>query len=370
MISRPNDQEFSTCFWMVLGNRSEAANARANGGSRRGGTAGSHRDAAISAAGRTLYDQTDVDILGSTSHGEDMSTHRIKTATVIISFIFFASLPAETNAQMQSGGGKAVDGISVACSKWATPLLRSMQDAPNGNWKSTLSAQLSQIQSRGFVDFVREHGGPSQTLEYIGHLVASTGQNNPYDLMFGNSLAQVWTGLLHCMANDISGQCAAPADGALAATMVPELWPPILSEGLRAYIQQNGGISGSREHMAKLFASEAPNPYNALGRWNQLFDCMASFQAPEGPCFAPASRVLELIQNPPNLIWTRALITPLQQIRTKGLNAYIRDYGISKLMVSTQADLAEIKRSDGGDTYGISLNQAFIELLVCMSGHP
>jgi TonB family protein len=78
-----------------------------------------------------------------------------------------------------------------------------------------------------------------------------------------------------------------------------------------------------------------------------------------------AIKVLDLMQNAPNN-WKADLSAPLNQIQSQGINAYIRDQGgILELLKTTRRDLASErgKRS----AYGIDLNQAWIDLLVCMS---
>jgi TonB family protein len=86
----------------------------------------------------------------------------------------------------------------------------------------------------------------------------------------------------------------------------------------------------------------------------------------EGPCAALADRALDQMQNPP-AGWASSLSPILRQIESQGLNAYIRaNGGAFALLASTRRDLAQQR----GDTYGINLNQAWIDLLVCMPHEP
>ena len=83
-------------------------------------------------------------------------------------------------------------------------------------------------------------------------------------------------------------------------------------------------------------------------------------------CAALESRALTLMQNPPDRGWKDGLSIPLSQIQSRGLDAYIRDHGgVSGLLASTRRDLAGV--TGKRDAYGITLNQAWIDLLECMS---
>ncbi len=82
-----------------------------------------------------------------------------------------------------------------------------------------------------------------------------------------------------------------------------------------------------------------------------------------------AATVLDRMRNPPTPGWKNSLSAPLLRIESQGLEVYIRDQGgISSVRAQTQADLATLLRTNGPrDDYGIQLNQAWINLLDCMS---
>jgi hypothetical protein len=89
---------------------------------------------------------------------------------------------------------------------------------------------------------------------------------------------------------------------------------------------------------------------------------------PDGSCAAFASRAIGLMENPVNGEWMRGLATPLSQIRSLGLDGYIRQSGgIAAVTATTRRDLATQEGKGQKDLYGIALNQAWIGLLDCMS---
>ena len=86
----------------------------------------------------------------------------------------------------------------------------------------------------------------------------------------------------------------------------------------------------------------------------------------QGACDATKTLALTLMRNPPDSGWKNKGNSPLSQIQSQGLDNYIRDQGgISGLMAKTSEDLADPKCL--AKTYCIKLNQAWIDLLDCMS---
>jgi hypothetical protein len=84
----------------------------------------------------------------------------------------------------------------------------------------------------------------------------------------------------------------------------------------------------------------------------------------EGRCAALADRALDQMQNPP-AAWVDPVSEARSQIQSEGLNAYIRANGGARgLLASTRRDLQVSKGRK--DAYGVNLNQAWIDMLVCM----
>jgi hypothetical protein len=101
-------------------------------------------------------------------------------------------------------------------------------------------------------------------------------------------------------------------------------------------------------------AGSGPNPVASYGL--------------DGSCALPASQAMALMENPPNAAWKSSLATPLNQIRSLGLIGYAaQNGGVANLRAKTRQDLATLMSNGGRDVYGMSLNQAWINLLDCMS---
>jgi hypothetical protein len=93
---------------------------------------------------------------------------------------------------------------------------------------------------------------------------------------------------------------------------------------------------------------------------------------PDGNCAALTLQVTQLMENPPNQDWMSSLAVPLNQIRSLGVDGYIRkNGGVTALMAATQRDLAVLERSESPkDAYGIALNQARLGMLACAARNP
>jgi hypothetical protein len=145
-----------------------------------------------------------------------------------------------------------------------------------------------------------------------------------------------------------------------------------VDDGLAA-IQANAGQNGWPALPPSAVSAGTPAPFAAIAPPpdpNAASEIAGAAQQPQDdPIAALTSQVMRLMENPPNANWKTTLAMPLYQIRTLGVDGYIRQNGgIAALMESTQRDLATQQRSYGQrDAYGIALNQAWIGLLELMS---
>jgi hypothetical protein len=145
-----------------------------------------------------------------------------------------------------------------------------------------------------------------------------------------------------------------------------------VDDGLAA-IQSNAGQNGWPALPQSAVSAGTPAPFAAIAPPpdpNAASEIAGAAQQPqEDPTAALISQVMQLMENPPNQNWRTSLAAPLYQIRTLGVDGYIRQSGgIAAVMASTQRDLATLQRNNGPkDTYGIALNQAWIGLLEAMS---
>jgi len=145
-----------------------------------------------------------------------------------------------------------------------------------------------------------------------------------------------------------------------------------VDDGLAA-IQSNAGQNGWPALPQSAVSAGTPAPFAAIAPPpdpNAASEIAGAAQQPQDdPIAALTSQVIQLMENPPNQNWKTSLAAPLYQIRTFGVEAYIRQNGgIAAVMASTQRDLATLQRNNGmKDSYGIALNQAWIGLLEGMS---
>jgi hypothetical protein len=145
-----------------------------------------------------------------------------------------------------------------------------------------------------------------------------------------------------------------------------------VDDGLAA-IQANAGQNGWPALPQSAVSPGTPAPFAAIAPPpdpNAAREIAGAEQQPQDdPVAALTPQVMQLMENPPNQNWRNSLAVPLSQIRTLGVEGYIRQNGgIAAVMASTQRDLATLQRNNGPkDTYGIALNQAWISLLEAMS---
>jgi hypothetical protein len=145
-----------------------------------------------------------------------------------------------------------------------------------------------------------------------------------------------------------------------------------VDDGLAA-IQSNAGQNGWPALPQSALSAGTPASFAAIAPPpdpNAASEIAGAAQQPQDdPIATLTSQVMQLMENPPNQDWRASLAAPLYQIRTFGVDAYIRQNGgIARVMASTQRDLATLQRSNGPkDSYGIALNQAWISLLEFMS---
>jgi hypothetical protein len=144
-----------------------------------------------------------------------------------------------------------------------------------------------------------------------------------------------------------------------------------VDDGLAA-IQANAGQNGWPALPQSAASTGTPAPFAAIAPPpdpNAASEIAGAEQQPQDdPLASLTSRVMQFMENPPNQSWMTSLAVPRYQIRTLGVDGYIRQNGgIAAVMASTQRDLATLQRTNGmKDSYGIALNQAWIDLLEFM----
>jgi hypothetical protein len=145
-----------------------------------------------------------------------------------------------------------------------------------------------------------------------------------------------------------------------------------VDDGLAA-IQANTGQNGWPALPPSAVSAGTTAPFAAIAPPpdpNAASEIATAAQQPQDdPIAALTAQVMQLMQNPPNQNWMTSLATPLYQIRTLGVDGYIRQNGgIAAVMATTQRDLSTLQRNNGPkDSYGIALNQAWISLLEAIS---
>ena len=145
-----------------------------------------------------------------------------------------------------------------------------------------------------------------------------------------------------------------------------------VDDGLAA-IQANAGQNGWPALPQSAVSAGTPAPFAAIAPPpdpNAASEIAGATQQPQDdPVATLTSQVMQLMENPPNQNWKDSLAAPLYQIRTLGVDGYIRQNGgIGAVMASTQRDLATLQRTNVvKDAYGIALNQAWLSLLAAMS---
>jgi hypothetical protein len=145
-----------------------------------------------------------------------------------------------------------------------------------------------------------------------------------------------------------------------------------VDDGLAA-LQANSGQSGWPALPQSAVSAGTTAPFAAIAPPpdpNAASEIAGAERQPqEDPLAALTSQVMQLMENPPTPGWVNSLAVPLQQIRSLGVDGYIRQNGgIAAVMATTRRDLSTLQRSNGPkDSYGIALNQAWINLLEAMS---
>ena len=196
-------------------------------------------------------------------------------------------------------------------------------------------------------DVIQLAAPPAETADTASLIVmASKPQECPKGVVISVRLADL---------QDMQNRMRETVDGGLAALQAntgQSGWPAL---------PQNAVSAGTTAPFAAIAPPPDPNAASEIAGAQQ--------QPQEDPLAALTSQVMQLMEDPPSQDWKTSLAAPLYQIRTLGVDGYVRQNGgIAVVMATTQRDLATLQRSNGPkDSYGIALNQAWINLLEAMS---